>query len=532
LKKALLLYPIIIFLLGLLQINTAKAQEEFMVYGTIKIQGEKPDSTIITIESDKRPYGRTIILDSTGEFKIWLAYSKEYIINFKKAGFQIVPIAVSTKLPEDVKKCCFTPFDLSFHLFKPDGKHDTLFRKPIVTIRYETKLKSYFYSLDMDYYIQKMYIKSETDRNRKLNDQAYIAKHKDSLEVERKYNSLINSGNLYYSMHQFAMAKQMFKKAQELKPSRKYPSYKLEDIETQVLIFNKVKDSLPQNADSIIAAVIAEKQEQKKQIEYKRKSPEEIEDIFKHDLIKQIQSETENQKELAKRLRFVQNEVINKKDEPAKIDSTKNIVKIDSIKKDSAIVQAIKKDAVIHDTIIPENQPIAKIINDSSIVAKNDSLPLIKAKDSIVQPKPALDTVKKVVDKQEVKEPIIKSNTPQNIPFNKVAYQDSLLKRYPNERTVEEINEPYKKLTKVIINRDSTVNIYLKVEHKWGGIFFFKDNTPYPLENISKSYFEVETKLLSEKEYHKITPKQEHKTGVKTQAKPTPVKKGSKTGKK
>lgn len=531
-KKALLLYPIIIFLLGLLQINTAKAQEEFMVYGTIKIQGEKPDSTIITIESDKRPYGRTIILDSTGEFKIWLAYSKEYIITFKKAGFQIVPIAVSTKLPEDIKKCCFTPFDLSFHLFKPDGKHDTLFRKPIVTIRYETKLNSYFYSLDMDYYIQKMYIKSETDRNRKLNDQAYIAKHKDSLEVERKYNSLINSGNLYYSMHQFAMAKQMFIKAQELKPNRKYPSYKLEDIETQVLIFNKVKDSLPQNADSIIAAVIAEKQEQKKQIEYKRKSPEEIEDIFNHDLIKQIQSETENQKELAKRLRFVQNEVINKKDEAIKIDTTKNIVKTDSIKKDTTIVQLTKQEPEKRDSIIQTLPQITEKNIDTTSVTRTDSLHIVKTIDSVVLNKPIVDTVKKIAPKQIAKEPIIKSNNVQNIPFDKVAYQDSLLKRYPNERTVEEINEPYKKLTKVIINRNNTVNIYLKVEHKWGGIFFFKDNTPYPLENISKSYFEVETKLLSEKEYHKITPKQEHKTGVKTQAKPTPVKKGSKTGKK
>lgn len=530
-KKALFLYPIITFLLGVLLSNTAKAQDEFMVYGTIKIQGERPDSTIITIESDKRPYGRKIVLDSTGEFKIWLAYSKDYIINFKKADFQIVPIAISTKLPDDVKKCCFTPFDLSFHLFKPDGKHDSLFRKPIVTIRYETKLKSYFYSLDMDYYIQKMYIKSETDRNRKLNDLAYIAKHKDSLEVERKYNSLINSGNLYYAMHQFAMAKQMFKKALELKPSRKYPSYKLEDIETQVLIFNRVKDTLPQNADSIIAAVIAEKQEQKKQIEYKRKSSEEIEDIFKHDLIKQIQSETENQKELAKRLRFIQNEVINKKEEPVKIDSVKNIAKIDSIKKDSTIVQELKQVAEKRDSIIEPLQIVEKNI-DTTTITKVDSLPIEKQNDSIVLLKPMLDTVKQVIPKQVIKESVIKTSNAQSIPFNKEAYQDSLLNRYPNERTVEEINEPYKKLTKVIINRDKSVNIYLKVEHKWGGIFFFKDNTPYPLENISKSYFEVETKLLSEKEYHKITPKQEPKAVQKTQSKTPTAKKGSKTIKK
>ena len=120
----------------------------------------------------------------------------------------------------------------------------------------------------------------------------------------------------------------------------------------------------------------------------------------------------------------------------------------------------------------------------------------------------------------------------QKKPFNKAAYQDSLLKIYPNERTIEIINDDYKKITKVIINREHLVTIYLKVEHKWGGVFFFIDNTPFPLENISKSYFEVATRLLSEKPKTEPKTRTQVKTPIKTQAKPVQNKTGSKAQKK
>jgi tetratricopeptide (TPR) repeat protein len=541
LKKALYPYNLLTILIGLLLFpHFVKAQDEFMVYGIIKIQGESTDSATIIIESDKRQYGRTITLDKTGEYRIWLPYSKDYILKFAKANYQTIPIAVSTKLPDDIAKCCFTPFEMSFHLFKTDGTHDSLFKKPIVTVRYETKLKSFYYSLDVDYYIQKMYIKAENEHKSKIKDQAFIARHKDSLEVERKYMSLVNSGNLYYSMHQFIMARQMFTKALEIKPNRRYPSYKLEDIETQLIIFNKAKDSIPKNADSIVNALLSNNSVSKKAIEYKRKTPEEIQAIFKQDLYKQIKSETKDPKELATRISFINNEVINKKETPPTIDSNKiSIVKCDTLKSDTIIpianIEFPKKDSSIQqkkpvDIIYIAPQPIDTIKVDTintkikidtikgTMVQINNTVTdtsikitkPIQSKDSIIP------LLKPKVTKQIAVKPILLNNRP----FDKAAYQDSLIKRYPNERTIEIINEDYKKITKVIINRDNMVSIYLKVEHQWGGIFFFKDNTPFPLENISKSYFEVATKLLSDKENVKNLNKPQAKSQIKTKTKP------------
>jgi len=550
LKKALYPYNLITILIGLLLFtHSVKAQDEFMVYGTIKIQGESTDSATIIIESDKRQFGRTITLDKTGEYRIWLPYSKDYILKFAKANYQTVPIAVSTKLPDDIAKCCFTPFEMSFHLFKPDGSHDSLFKKPIVTVRYETKLKSFFYSLDVDYYIQKMYIKAENEHRSKIKDQAFIARHKDSLEVERKYMSLVNSGNLYYSMHQFIMARQMFIKALELKPNRRYPSYKLEDIETQLIIFNKAKDSLPKNADSIVNALLSNNSISKKPVEYKRKTPEEIQAIFKQDLYKQIKSETKDPKELATRISFINNEVINKKETTPTIDSNKkSIVNIDTSKRDTIIpivnIELPKKDSSIQQKkpieiisiapILPIDtikvDTIKTIINADTIKGTTQSINNTIADTSIKTTKPiSKDNIVTLVKPKVTNEIAVKPNFLNNRPFDKAAYQDSLIKRYPNERTIEIINEDYKKITKVIINRDNMVSIYLKVEHQWGGIFFFKDNTPFPLENISKSYFEVATKLLSDKENVKNQNKPQVKSQIKTKPKPNSKNNATKT---
>ena len=50
-----------------------------MVYGVIKIQGESTENASIIVESEKSQFGRTITLDKSGEYKIWLPYSKDYM---------------------------------------------------------------------------------------------------------------------------------------------------------------------------------------------------------------------------------------------------------------------------------------------------------------------------------------------------------------------------------------------------------------------------------------------------------------------
>lgn len=56
-------------------------------------------------------------------------------------------------------------------------------------------------------------------------------------------------------------------------------------------------------------------------------------------------------------------------------------------------------------------------------------------------------------------------------------------------RTVEEIEEVNRKITRITINRERMNYVYQKVAYNWGGIYYFRDD-----DSITKAVFELETK--------------------------------------
>jgi len=85
-----------------------------MIHGTVGVDDGSPNGTTIYVESDKKRYGRLIQLDSSGSFRIWFEYGKDYLIKFSKPEYQTIQFYFSTIMPQGIKQCCFTPFDLSF----------------------------------------------------------------------------------------------------------------------------------------------------------------------------------------------------------------------------------------------------------------------------------------------------------------------------------------------------------------------------------------------------------------------------------
>ena len=73
--------------------------------------------------------------------------------------------------------------------------------------------------------------------------------------------------------------------------------------------------------------------------------------------------------------------------------------------------------------------------------------------------------------------------------------KDRLITVYPNKKTVEEIDKPGKHITRIIMNIDNKVTIYLKVKHSWGATFFFIDEVGLELKSISETYFNLKTNL-------------------------------------
>lgn len=91
------------------------------------------------------------------------------------------------------------------------------------------------------------------------------------------------------------------------------------------------------------------------------------------------------------------------------------------------------------------------------------------------QPKPATQTVSKVV--------------------NYETYQDSLRKKYTTVRTVEVTQNSYKKTTRVFLNNGKTIEVYAKVEHSWGATYYYLEEYPTGFQNIGYSAFMNKTKL-------------------------------------
>ncbi|HKK60127.1 MAG TPA: hypothetical protein VJ937_11645, partial [Salinivirga sp.] len=73
------------------------------------------------------------------------------------------------------------------------------------------------------------------------------------------------------------------------------------------------------------------------------------------------------------------------------------------------------------------------------------------------------------------------------------AYKNKLSEVYTRQKTVKEIEKPHKKITKVYINENGLVKVYMKVKHDWGGIFYFIEDDDLTYRNISKSIYLTET---------------------------------------
>ena len=80
----------------------------------------------------------------------------------------------------------------------------------------------------------------------------------------------------------------------------------------------------------------------------------------------------------------------------------------------------------------------------------------------------------------------------------KEAEMQKLRVQYPEQKTVLEIDQPGKHITRVIMNIDNKISVYLKVKHSWGATFFFEDEIGEDnLRRISELTFNKMTNLAT-----------------------------------
>lgn len=448
--------------------TSLSAQDEFLVYGRVKLENGT-DSVSVQVRNEEKQ-----IMDKSsekdGNFEIFLKYGDNYTIRFSYPEYQALEFIVELKLPEGVKQCCFTPIQLNFHLFKPDGVNDALFQEPLLTVAYIEKYKNFNYDVDVDYTVHKMIVKAETDRQQAYRDSLNYEAVKDSLELEKKYMELVNRGNLLYAANQFLSAKEYFEKAYALKPHRRYPKYKLEDIKTELEIFNRKADSLGVDIDSLLPPAEPVDTLPVKEKEYRRLTDDEIEQKFLADLHRNLAKNAESEANLDSILAYA-GEKMGERPRPQSGDS---------------IVLGMTED-------------VAKVDSTSEPAVAREDIPVVE--DTAAEPQIIIEVPDTVPEERVVAEEASDSIRP----FDYKAYQDSLRKQYPTLKSIEVEEFEHKKVTRVIINKNNIVTIYLKVEHDWGGTFYFIDRTPHDPENISSTFFDIATNIEDDKQEIEIS---------------------------
>ena len=73
--------------------------------------------------------------------------------------------------------------------------------------------------------------------------------------------------------------------------------------------------------------------------------------------------------------------------------------------------------------------------------------------------------------------------------FTATEQQQELLLKYPKRKTVETEEVGNSVVTLVYMNVDNRVTVYKKVEHNWGGVFYFVDD-----RSTNQRYWEFQTK--------------------------------------
>ncbi len=275
-------------------------------------------------------------------------------------------------------------------------------------------------------------------------------------DSEQQYKAAMQNAKTAFDAKMYSEALYFYREALKIKPDAKLPRYKIEDIRT---IY--IDDGIREIAENKQIA----QEEVKKQAE--AKADERIENE-----IEQAQKELE----------------------------TLKVATVISIEEESVVYDENIDIADVEPTLEtkqPEPEPQPEQIEPEPIVAQ----PVEPVKE---EPKPIVEPKKTTVVSKP--QPIVSKPKPRPQPAmtseekeaRKEAEMQKLRVQYPEQKTVLEIDQPGKHITRVIMNVDNKVSVYLKVKHSWGATFFFEDEIGEDnLRSISELTFNKMTNLAT-----------------------------------
>ena len=288
--------------------------------------------------------------------------------------------------------------------------------------------------------------------------------------TEQQYKAAMQNAKTAFDAKMYSEALYFYREALKIKPDAKLSRYKIEDIRTMY-----IDDGIKEIAENKQIA----QEEVKKQAEAKADERIETE-------IEQAQKELET-------LRVAT--VINIEEETVIYDENIDIADVEP-----TLETKLPEPEPEPEIIEPEPEPV--VVQQVEIV-KEEPKPVIEQptpKEEKTEPKPAPKPVPAKPVAKPANKPVSqpKAMTGEEKEARKEAEMQQLKIKYPEQKTVLEIDQPGKHITRVIMNIDSKVSVYLKVKHNWGATFYFQDEIGEDnLRSISEQTFNKMTNLAT-----------------------------------
>lgn len=288
--------------------------------------------------------------------------------------------------------------------------------------------------------------------------------------TEQQYKAAMQNAKTAFDAKMYSEALYFYREALKIKPDAKLPRYKIEDIRTMY-----IDDGIKEIAENKQIA----QEEVKKQAEAKADERIETE-------IEQAQKELETLRVAA---------VINIEEETVIYDENIDIAdveptletKLPEPEPEPKIIEPEPEPVVLQQVEIVKEEPKPVAEQPAPKEEKNEKKPAPKS----IPTKPAAKPANKPVSQP-------KAMTAEEKEARKEAEMQQLRIKYPEQKTVLEIDQPGKHITRVIMNIDNKISVYLKVKHSWGATFFFEDEIGEDnLRSISELTFNKMTNLAT-----------------------------------
>ena len=295
-------------------------------------------------------------------------------------------------------------------------------------------------------------------------------------DSEQQYKAAMQNAKTAFDAKMYSEALYFYREALKIKPDAKLPRYKIEDIRT-IYIDDGIRE-------------IAEKkqitqEEVKKQAEAKADERIETE-------IEQAQKELEILKVAT---------VISIEEESVVYEENIDIADVEptlETKQPEPEPEPIEPEPKNTEPEPIVTQPVEPVIEEPKPKEKAIEQPAPKAEEPApkpVQPAPKPAPAKTV--SKPTQKPV--SLPKQMSDEEKKAWKENEIKKlrqqYPEQKTVLEFDQPGKHITRIIMNVDNEIMVYLKVKHSWGATFFFVEEIGEDLRSIDEVTFNKKTNL-------------------------------------